>query len=292
MGDGLLEEYAKHLNLERAVSPNTSQAYLGDVRHFLSKLGAKDPLKITHREIESYLWSLRGKGLSAASLARKLRALRSFYRFQAAEERISEDPTRRIRAPRLPERLPQVLRRSEAEAVVRAAETDGFEGLRIRAEAELLYATGMRASELLGLKPEAVNLEEGWVRVRGKGNKERMIPMHERAKAALRRYLIARQRRFDGRPADQEVFVSRAGRKLSRMQLWRDIRALGRKAGAKDLHPHTLRHSFATHLLAGGADLRALQEMLGHASLTTTQLYTHLEKGAAKAAHRKFHPRG
>lgn len=292
MTDGLIEEYAKHLTLERAVSPNTSQAYLGDLRHYLAQLGSRDPLKVSARDIESYLWGLRNKGLAPASLSRKLRALRSFYKFQAAEDRVPEDPTRRIKSPRLPERLPQVLRQPEAEAVVKAARTESFEELRIRAEVELLYATGMRASELLSLKPEAVNLEEGWVRVKGKGSKERMIPMHERAKSALKRYLIARQRRFQDRQPHPEVFVSGRGKQLSRMQLWRDIRTLGRRIGAKDLHPHTLRHSFATHLLAGGADLRALQEMLGHASLTTTQLYTHLEKGAAKAAHRKFHPRG
>lgn len=292
MSDSLIEEYARHLVLERAVSPNTSQAYLADVRAFLLHVEGRDPLKVQTKEIESYLWGLRSKGLSPATLSRKIRSLRSFYRFQAAEDRVTDDPTRRLKSPRLPERLPQVLRENEAVAVVRASGADSFEGLRMRAEAELLYATGMRASELLGLKPEAVNLEDGWVRVKGKGSKERMVPMHERAKAVLRRYLTLRQRRFENKSADPEVFVNRMGRKLSRMQLWRDIRSLGRKTGVRDLHPHTMRHSFATHLLAGGAGLRALQEMLGHASLTTTQLYTHLEKGASKAAHRKFHPRG
>ena len=291
MNDTLLDEYAKHLTLERGVSPNTSAAYLGDVRHFLKTLGERDALKVKQRDLEGYLWDLRAK-LSAASLSRKIRALRSFYKFQAAEERIQEDPTRRIRSPRLPSLLPQVLNRPEAAGVVRAADSSGFEGLRVRAEVELLYATGMRASELLGLKPEAINFEERWVRVRGKGSKERMIPMHERAASVLRRYLLARQKRFERKTSAPEVFVSRTGKRLSRMQLWRDIRELGKKSGVKDLHPHTLRHSFATHLLTGGADLRALQEMLGHASLTTTQLYTHLDKGAAKAAHRKFHPRG
>lgn len=291
MNDSLLDEFAKHLTLERGVSPNTSAAYLGDVRRFLKALGERDALAVGPRDLESYLWDLRAK-LSPVSLSRKIRALRSFYRFQAAEERVTEDPTRRLRSPRLPSLLPQVLARGEAAGVVRAADAGGFEGLRMRAEAELLYATGMRASELLGLRPEMINLEEKWVRVRGKGSKERMVPMHERAAAVLRRYLLARQKRFQGRSTAPEVFVSRAGRKLSRMQLWRDIRSLGKKAGVRGLHPHTLRHSFATHLLSGGADLRALQEMLGHASLTTTQLYTHLDKGAAKAAHRKFHPRG
>ena len=288
----MIEEYARYLTLERGLSPNTCQAYLGDVRAFLKHLGGKDPLKAGQRDIEGYLWGLRSKGLSAASLARKLRALRSYYRFEAAEGHVPDDPTRRIRSPRLPHRLPQVLAVPEAQALLRASAGGAFQRIRTRAAVELLYATGMRASELLGLKPEAVNFEEGWVRARGKGSKERMIPMHERARAALRRYLIERERRFQTRTVSPELFLSRMGKKLSRMQLWRDVRGWGAQAGLKDLHPHTLRHSFATHLLKGGADLRALQEMLGHASLTTTQLYTHLDASAAKAAHRKFHPRG
>ena len=288
----MIEDYARYLTLERGMSPNTCQAYLGDVRAFLKHLSGRDPLKAAPRDIEDYLWGLRSKGLSAASLARKLRALRSFYRFEAAEGRIEDDPTRRIRSPSLPHRLPRVLAVPEAQAVLRASSTGSFEAVRTRAAVELLYATGMRASELVGLKPDAVNLEEGWVRARGKGSKERMIPMHERARLALRRYLVERERRFGEKTAAPEVFLSRTGRRLSRMQLWRDIRRLGALAGLGGLHPHTLRHTFATHLLKGGADLRALQEMLGHASLNTTQLYTHLDASATKAAHRKYHPRG
>ena len=293
MSDALLDEYARHLTLERALSPNTCQAYLADVRAFLSSAQGREPLKVRPADIDAYFWSLRSRELSAGTLARKIQALRSFYRFQAAEERIADDPTRRLRSPRKVERLPRVLAPAQAQAVVRASDSGSFEGLRSRAIAELLYGTGVRASELLGLRPESVNLEEGWLRVRGKGSKERMVPMHERANAVLRRYLLARRQRFEGRASDAEVFVSRSGRRLSRVQMWRDVRRLGIKAGiGRTLHPHTLRHSFATHMLANGADLRALQELLGHASLTTTQIYTHLEKSAAKSAHRKFHPRG
>ena len=182
-----IEEYARYLTLERGLSPNTCQAYLGDLRAFLRHLDGKDPLKAGQRDIDAYLWGLRSKGLSAASLARKLRALRSYYRFEAGEGHVQDDPTRRIRSPRLPQRLPQVLAVPEAQALLRGSAGGVFERIRTRAAIELLYATGMRASELLGLKPEAVNFEEGWVRARGKGAKERMIPMHERARAVLRR---------------------------------------------------------------------------------------------------------
>ena len=156
---------------------------------------------------------------------------------------------------------------------------------------ELLYASGLRVSELVSLKTEAANLQDGWVRVVGKGNKERMVPVHARALAAVRAYLAERERRFKNPAA--EMFLGRTGRKLSRTQFWRRLRELGTRAGIKQkLHPHLLRHTFATHLLQGGADLRSVQEMLGHADLATTQIYTHLDASALKAAHAKHHPRG
>jgi integrase/recombinase XerD len=157
---------------------------------------------------------------------------------------------------------------------------------------ELLYATGMRVTELVSLKPEALNLQDGWARVYGKGAKERLVPVHPRALSLLKQYLVLRRKRFDDNCAP-ELFVGRGGHKLSRVQFWRDLRALGRAAGLKtELHPHILRHSFATHLLRNGADLRSVQEMLGHASLSTTQIYTHLDTSALKEAHEKHHPRG
>lgn len=167
-----------------------------------------------------------------------------------------------------------------------------FESARSRTMLEVLYASGMRVSELLFLKVDALNLDDGWVRVFGKGSKERLIPIHQRAVSVLRQYLSLRRAKFQDK-AGAELFVNRSGRKLSRAQFWRDLRALGKRAGlSQDLHPHLLRHTFATHLLQGGADLRSVQEMLGHASLATTQIYTHLERSALKGAHRKFHPRG
>jgi len=167
-----------------------------------------------------------------------------------------------------------------------------FSELRTVTIIELFYATGIRLSELLGLQLENVNLEQGWVRVYGKGSKERIVPMHEQACKKLKDYLALRQEVFGGKEADSEIFVNKFGRKLSRVQVWKDLDALGRKTNlGKHLHPHLLRHSFASHLLQAGADLRALQEMLGHASLSTTQIYTHMDKAGLKNTHNRFHPR-
>jgi integrase/recombinase XerD len=223
-------------------------------------------------------------------LARKIETLRSFYAFQAAERRIEKSPVENMRTPKLPARLPKALPQADVERLL-SAPTPSYEALRTRTMVELLYATGMRVSELLGLKLDALNLKDGWVRVLGKGSKERLIPMHQRAILMLRQYLAEREKRH--KKAGDELFLSRRGGALSRPQFWRDLTALGRAAGLKTkLHPHLLRHSFATHLLAGGADLRSVQELLGHASLSTTQIYTHVDASALKSSHRRHHPRG
>ena len=294
----LLSEYLRHLSLERGLAPNTCRAYAADLRAFFKSLGNQDPLRVTPETLSGYFWKLRSEQrLKPSSVFRAMEALRSFYRFQVSEERLSEDPTRNFQSPRLPERLPQVLNQRETQGLFRAAQSasapDRFAALRSMTALELLYATGMRVSELLALKPQDINLTEGWVRAFGKGSKERMIPLHNRAKATLAAFLRLRQERFEKRTSAPEIFLSRSGRKLSRVQFWRDLKNLGKKAGLDDrLYPHLLRHSFASHLLQGGADLRSVQEMLGHASLTTTQIYTHLETSGIKSAHQRHHPRG
>ena len=195
-------------------------------------------------------------------------------------------------SPRRPARLPRFLTTDEVSRLLAAPMGASYEALRVRVMLELLYATGMRVSELLALKAEYINLQDGWVRVLGKGSKERLIPVHERALSLLKQFLLVRQRRFP-HAAEGEVFLNRRGRRLSRIQFWRDLQALAKRAGLEGrVHPHILRHTFATHLLQGGADLRSVQEMLGHSSLSTTQIYTHLEKSALKDAHRRHHPRG
>jgi integrase/recombinase XerD len=288
-----LSEFAKHLALERGLAHNTCLAYASDLADYLKWLDGKNPLQADARLLEDFLWYLKSeRKLKAASIFRKMEALRAFYKFQAAEERIGEDPTRNFKAPHLPERLPKFLTIDEIERLLRIDDEGKLSLVRTRTILELLYATGMRASELLKLRTDYVNLEEGWVRVMGKGSKERMIPMHSRASGILVRYMTIRERHFGDKTTSPEVFVGKTGKPLSRVQLWRDLKDLGRRAGLKrPLHPHLLRHTFASHLLQGGADMRSVQEMLGHANLQTTQIYTHVDKSVLKETHRRHHPR-
>ncbi|MFA6092358.1 MAG: tyrosine recombinase [Elusimicrobiota bacterium] len=293
MDSDLLAEFIRHEALERGLSPNTCKAYFSDLRAYLQWLGPKDPLKADPRLLSDYLWHLKEQDLNAASIFRKMEALKAFYRFQSAEERIAQDPTRKFRAPKLPQRLPEFLTPQEMESLLCVQDAGEYALSRAKVMLEILYATGLRASELLSLRPEYINLDEGWLRVLGKGSKERMVPMHDRARAALKRFLLLREKRFAGKRMDPEIFLGRDGKSLSRVQLWRDLRTLGRKARlGREMHPHLLRHTFATHLLQGGADPRSVQEMLGHSSLSTTQIYTHLEVSGLKQAHRRYHPRG
>lgn len=289
----LLVEFERYLSLERGLSPRTVSAYASDVGAFLAwaELKKIDPRTAHKSALDDFLWDEKERGLSATSLFRKVEALKSFFAYQAIEGRLPENPAENLKGPRLPKRLPKYLTKNDAARLLAAPSGDSYEDVRERALLEVLYAAGLRVSELLGLTPEGVNLQEGWVRVLGKGAKERMVPIHPRAVSSLRVYLAAREKRFKN-PAP-ELFLGRSGKGLSRVQFWRVLRELGERAGLKTpLHPHLLRHTFATHLLEGGADLRSVQEMLGHADLSTTQIYTHLDAAALKAAHAKHHPRG
>ncbi|MCX5797255.1 MAG: site-specific tyrosine recombinase XerD [Elusimicrobia bacterium] len=290
-----MEEYLRYISVERGLARNTTSAYVSDLEQFLAYLEGRgqDPLKILRSDLEDYLWELKSKkGLAASSLFRKIEALRSFYFFQAAERRVEVNPAAELRSPRRPARLPQFLTAEEVGRLLAVPAGVSYAALRTRVMLEILYATGMRVSEILALKAEYVNLQDGWVRVLGKGSKERLIPVHERALSLLKQFLQIRQQRFP-HAADGEVFLNRRGRRLSRVQFWRDLQALAKRAGLEGkVHPHVLRHTFATHMLQGGADLRSVQEMLGHSSLATTQIYTHLEASGLKESHRRYHPRG
>jgi integrase/recombinase XerD len=289
----LLEEFARYLSLERGLSPRTVSAYSSDVGRFLKWTAEKRiaPGSAAKTALDDFLWDERTRGLGASSLFREVEALKAFFAYQAVEGRLPENPAENLKGPRLPKRLPKYLSLQDAARLLSAPDGGAYEDVRERAMLELLYAAGLRVSELLTLKPEGVNLQEGWVRVLGKGSKERMVPVNPRALAAMKLYLSVRERQF--KSPDAELFLGRSGRKLSRVQFWRRLRELGRKAGIRTpIHPHLLRHTFATHLLEGGADLRSVQEMLGHANLSTTQIYTHLNAAALKASHAKHHPRG
>jgi len=297
------EAFYRHLSFERGLSKNTCLAYARDAEHFLEhcRRNKKDPARADNLFLDEYFWKLKDAGrLKPASLFRKMEAVKAFYRFLLLEGRTTRDPTRNFKSPRLPERIPRFIEKPEMNEIMRVfphpvpasrgegAKKGGFGKIRTMTIVELLYATGMRISELLDLKLESVNIKQGWVRVLGKGGKERMIPMHKTVIHRIDKYIDARQERFGGKDAADELFVNRFGKKLSRVQVWKDIHRLGNLARLeKKLHPHLFRHTFASHLLQGGADLRSIQEMLGHASLNTTQVYTHLEKSDIKAAHKR-----
>lgn len=280
--------------MERGLAKNTCLAYAGDTEAFLVYCEARktDPAKAEAPFLEAYLWSLKKeKGLGAASIYRKTEALRAFYRYLRLEGKADKDPTSNFRAPKLPRKIPRFLDKRDMEKLLGYPAGDAFAKVRAAAAIELLYASGIRVTELLGLRLESVNFQQGWLRVFGKGSKERMVPVNAAALSRLKDYLETRQQKFGGQAIAEELFLNRGGKKLSRISMWKDIVAFGREAGVEiKPHPHLFRHTFASHLVQGGADLRSVQEMLGHVSLNTTQIYAHVDKGDIKRAHEKYHP--
>ena len=285
--------YLIALQVERGVSRHTLAAYRRDLADFVACLGRRRGLAAaTPDDVIAYLATLRTRGLRASSIVRRLSAVRGLYRYLVAEGRLARDPTEHIERPRLQRPLPKTLSRDGAQALVEQPDTARLAGLRDRAMLEVLYATGMRASECLGLRIEDVNLTAGYVICTGKGRKQRLVPLGAEAAAWVRAYL-ARARARHARPGDGDrLFVNARGRALSRQSLWAMVRRAGAMAGLPNaVSPHMLRHSFASHLLEGGADLRAVQAMLGHADIATTQIYTHLPSATLKRMYREFHPR-
>ena len=290
----LASEFYRYLTLERGLSRNTCLAYAGDLSAFLEycEVLKRDPLRADAHFVEEYLWTLKeNKKLKSSSIFRNTEALRSFYRFLMLDGKLSVDPTRNFKAPKMPQRVPKFLSGRDMEKLLTYPARDNFARMRTVAAVELLYAAGLRISELLDLRLEAVNIQQGWMRVFGKGAKERIVPVHQAALQTLKKYMDLRQAKFGGRQAAAEIFVNRSGKKISRVQLWKDVLKLGKEADVQiAVYPHLFRHTFASHLVQAGADLRSVQEMLGHASLNNTQIYAHVEKSGVKAAHEKFHP--
>lgn len=289
-----MQDFNSYLRLERQFSPNTISAYTADAGEFLAFCAEKNAQYQTAGEevIEDFFFTLRSKGLSVRSIFRKAEAVKSFYKFLIISGIVKKDPFEFIVSPKLTGKIPDTLTKEEMQKLLSYA-AQNFEEQRTLAIVELFYACGLRVSELTALRLENIDLKEKWVLASGKGGKQRFVPVHGRACSVLQAYLAARAKKFEDKKTDSEIFLSRAGRKLSRVAVWKDIARLGVKAGVeKPLHPHLFRHTFATHLLSGGADLRSLQEMLGHANLDTTQIYTKVDITDLKEKHKKFHPFG
>jgi integrase/recombinase XerD len=285
-----LQEFLDHLRVERKLAANTLAAYGTDLKSYFRYLvRAGLALEaVTAETLAEFLWARRTEGLKPASLLRLAGALKQFHRYLKREGHAAQDPTATLTGPKKPERLPNVLTDEEVRRLLtHAPSPPRFADRRFRAMIELLYATGLRVSEMVSLKRDQVDLEVGFVRAWGKGGKERVVPMNRRAIAALQGLLAERPVGPGG-----YLFAHPSGRPLTRVSFWQHLRRWARDAGVhRPLSPHVLRHSFATHLLANGADLRSVQEMLGHADISTTQIYTHVDREALKRAHRQFHPR-
>lgn len=288
--------FLHYLMAECGVSPNTLAAYRADIVRFSRwrKEHAPGPLaSLDVPVLAGYVDYLGRCGLAPGSIGRHLASLSTFFRFLIVEGRLSENLAKLLVAPAVWDRLPTVLSPSAVDRLLGAPNAETRMGRRDRAALETLYATGCRASEVVGLRPRDVDLKAGLARCVGKGDKERYVPLGSRAVAALTAYLASDRRALAARrPETEELFIARTGRPLSRVGLWHIVKTHARAAGLTgNVSPHTLRHSFATHLLAGGADLRVVQEMLGHASIATTQIYTRVELSRLREVHSRFHPR-
>jgi integrase/recombinase XerD len=294
--DGAVDAFLHYLVIEKGLLPNTIRAYNRDLRTFadtLEELGVTDPGRIDENALELHAVRLSRRRLSPASRARMLSAITHFHRFLAREGLGPEGVTRRLARPKLARRMPAVLTLAQVEALLEAPDASTDLGLRDRAMMELAYGAGLRVSELCGLRVDALHLDARLVSIIGKGEKPRVAPFGRAAARALGRYLDqARPRLLRGRVSPQ-VFVNARGGPMSRVGFFKRLRQHARAAGiVRRVSPHVLRHTFATHLLEGGADLRLVQELLGHADIATTQVYTHVDTRHILEAHRAFHPRG
>ncbi|MFZ5801946.1 MAG: site-specific tyrosine recombinase XerD [Candidatus Omnitrophota bacterium] len=289
-----IDEFFNYLSVEKGLSANTLEAYRRDLKTYRDYLLSKKIRTWNHvnrHVINNYLSHEKQQGLEVASLARRLVTVKIFHRFLVKERYLEDDVTSVLESPKLWKKLPQFLTQPEMILLLKAPAGQKAEDIRDRALLECLYATGVRVSEVVGLRLEDVNLESHFVRCRGKGDKERIVPLGQKAVDACRLYID--RVRNKKRTQSNLLFIGREGRGISRQFIWHMIRRRAQQAGiAKKITPHSMRHSFATHLLERGADLRIVQELLGHADIATTQIYTHVSRDRLKGIHAKFHPRG
>lgn len=293
MEDRLIKGFLQHLKLEKALSQNSVEAYRRDLIKLSSYAASAPLLRLDATNLNGFPEFLLKSGLSARSQARALSAVRGFYRYLLLEEYISTDPTELLESPKIGRKLPQVLSFDEIEAMLKVIDYSQPEGHRNAVIIEMLYGCGLRVSETVNLLRSQLHIKEGYIRIRGKGNKERLVPLGAITTAKLQLYLreVLPHRKESPSQTDY-LFLNRFGRKLSRVMVFLVLRDLAERAGIqKDISPHSLRHSFATHLVEGGADLRAVQAMLGHESITTTEIYTHLDRNFLRTSLGEHHPR-
>lgn len=293
--DGIIDEFLDHLKAEKGLATNTLEAYSRDLRKFsqlLTVRGVERPTQITQTDVTEYMVSLQEAGLSTRSVARHLVSVRVLLRFMQKEGYLENDPSANVESPKLWRKLPDVMTHDEVDKLLAQPAQDNMRGLRDAAMLELLYATGLRISELVSLRMDELNLDLGFVRTQGKGKKERLVPTGRVAQAIMRRYLADSRPQFLKGKTSEYCFLSREGEPMTRQAFWKTIKKYADLAGIrKTISPHKLRHSFATHLIERGADLRAVQEMLGHSDIATTQIYTHVLGERLREVHDKFHPR-
>jgi integrase/recombinase XerD len=293
-----LRGFKSYLRLERSLSANTLEAYQRDLEKLTQFLDYKQlniqPEQIKHDILQEFIGWINDLGMTARTQARVLSGIKAFYKYLLMENQIQDDPTDLIEGPKIGQKLPDFLTIEEINALLEAIDRSKPEGERNKALLETLYSCGLRVSELVNLKLSQTYLDTGFVKVTGKGNKERIVPMGNSAIKQIKIYIEAYRNHLEIKPGQEDyIFLNRRGNKLTRVMIFLIIKELLVKTGLrKTISPHTFRHSFATHLIEGGADLRAIQEMLGHSSITTTEIYTHLDKDYLRSAILQFHPRG
>ncbi|HHY12044.1 MAG TPA: site-specific tyrosine recombinase XerD [Firmicutes bacterium] len=293
--ESLIQEFIEYLGHERGLATNTLESYGRDLRQYCGFLseGTSHTLETASQAtIVAYLMLLRKQGKATATIARRLAALKAFYQFMLRENYVTEDPTGDLSSPKLERKLPRVLTVAEVDKLLNQPDTSNPAGIRDKAMLEVLYATGIRVSELVNLNLDDLDFQEGFVRCIGKGSKERVVPMGEIAVDSLKSYLSKGRSKLVSNPKERALFLNHHGRRLTRQGFWKIVKKYAAQLSIrKEITPHTLRHSFATHLLENGADIRAVQEMLGHADISTTQIYTHVTKDRLKDVYARSHPR-